>query len=279
MMIVVTGASGAMGRVIAADLLSHGHTVRGIDRVVSPAVDWPQMLVEMSDLGQVCEALRGAEAVVHLAAIPDPGGHPDAVVFANNVLATFNVVQAAETLGLSRVVWASSVCAVGVPYDPPRLVPRYLPLDEEHPLLPPDCYGLSKLTGEEICRTSARRSALTTVSLRFSWVTYPETYGTLVGRSSEAPGPDEHNLWTYTDIRDAAAACRLALSAPLDGHHAYFIVAPDTMADAPTAELLARHFPAVPWVGPPPQPTQAPISCARAEQELGWQAQCGWRTG
>ena len=141
------------------------------------------------------------------------------------------------------MVWASSVCAVGVPYDPPRTAPCYLPLDEDHPLLPPDCYGLSKLTGEEICRAASRRSALTTVSLRFSWVVYPETYSTLAERPDGSAGPDAPNLWTYTDIRDAAAACRLALAAPLDGHHAYFIVAPDTLAAAPTAELLARYYP------------------------------------
>ena len=100
-MIVVTGGNGGMGRAIVRDLLAHGYAVRAVDRVTLPHSECPQMQVEMADLGQVYGALHGAEAVIHLAAIPDPGGQPDEVVFANNVLATFNVVQAAEALGIA----------------------------------------------------------------------------------------------------------------------------------------------------------------------------------
>src|SRR5579885_3283800 len=96
MMIVVTGGNGRIGRYVARALLANGHGVRAVDRVLAPDRDCPQMLVDLTDLGQVFGALHGADAVLHLAAIPDPGGHPDEVVFGNNVLATFNVVQAAE---------------------------------------------------------------------------------------------------------------------------------------------------------------------------------------
>ncbi len=277
MMIVVTGGNGRIGRYVARALLANGHGVRAVDRVLAPDRDCPQMLVDLTDLGQVFGALHGADAVLHLAAIPDPGGHPDEVVFGNNVLATFNVVQAAEALGIRRVAWASSICAVGVPYHPPRTAPLYLPLDEEHPLLPPDCYGLSKLVGEEICRAASRRSPLTSVSLRFSLVTYPEDYERLTGRSPDGERPDVANLWTYSDIRDVAHACELALTVPLDGHHPFFIVAPDTLSETPTPELLSRHFPEVRWVGSGPQPAQAPVTCARAERDLGWQARHGCR--
>jgi nucleoside-diphosphate-sugar epimerase len=274
MSIVVTGGNGGIGRFVVRALLAQGHEVRAVDRVLVADPDCPQMLVDLKDLGQVFGALHGADAVLHLAAIPDPGGHPDEAVFGNNVLATFNVVQAAEALGIRRVAWASSICAVGVPYHPPRTAPLYLPLDEEHPLLPPDCYGLSKQVGEEICRAASRRSPLTTVSLRFSLVTYPDGYDAVVSHSDQY----EHNLWTYTDVRDAARACELALTVPLEGHHPYFIVAPDTLSEKPTLELLSRSYPAVRWVGPGPQATQAPVTCARAEQELGWRAHHGWRS-
>ena len=51
---------------------------------------------------------------------------------------------------------------------------------------------------------------------------------------------------------------------PLEGHHAYFIVAPDTLTETPTPELLSRSYPAVRWVGPGPHATQAPVNCARS---------------
>jgi nucleoside-diphosphate-sugar epimerase len=134
MTLVVTGGSGAMGRTVVRDLIARGYAVRSVDRVPAPDLACPQMVADLTDLGGVYGALRGGEAVLHLAAIPDPGGQPDEVVFGNNVRSTFNILLAAETLGITRVIWASSVCAVGVPYDPPHTLPQYLPLDEVHAL-------------------------------------------------------------------------------------------------------------------------------------------------
>jgi nucleoside-diphosphate-sugar epimerase len=277
MTVVVTGASGGIGRALVRDLKAHGYGVRGVDRVPSPDSGVPMVLADLTDLGEVYGVLRGADAVIHMGAIPDAGGHPDEVVFRNNVLGTFNIVLAAEALGLDRVVWASSVCAMGALYDPPHTAPLYLPLDEEHPLLPPDCYGLSKLVGEEICRLTSRRSKTVTVSLRFSWVTYPESYDVLVDPAPGMLAPDAGNLWTYTDIRDATLACRLSLTTPLTGHNPFLIVAPDTLSRRSTASLLQEYFPHVEWRGDPPTGTEAPILTVKAERELGWRAAHGWR--
>jgi NAD dependent epimerase/dehydratase family len=83
---------------------------------------------DLTDYRQALEALRGADAVVHLANIPAPEIGTPAVTFNANVAMNFNVFMAAARLGLSRVVWASSETTLGLPFEAP---PRYAPVDED----------------------------------------------------------------------------------------------------------------------------------------------------
>ena len=62
------------------------------------------------------------------------------------------MVEAAAALGLSRLVFASTVFALGWTEEPGRYWPQYVPVDESHPLTPYEGYGLSKQVGEEIWR-------------------------------------------------------------------------------------------------------------------------------
>ena len=69
MKIVVTGGSGRAGQVIVPDLLAHGHHVTTADFKRGPDQGAHFMSTEMTDLGQVVTATRGAEAIIHMAAI------------------------------------------------------------------------------------------------------------------------------------------------------------------------------------------------------------------
>ena len=72
--ICVTGAAGQAGRAVVRDLLEHGYEVAATDIAVSGADRFEGMLrADLTDYGQALEALRDAEAVVHLANIPAPG--------------------------------------------------------------------------------------------------------------------------------------------------------------------------------------------------------------
>ena len=72
--ICVTGASGQAGRAVVRDLLEHGYEVEATDIAVSQDDRYEGMLrADLTDYGQAVEALRDAEAVVHLANIPAPG--------------------------------------------------------------------------------------------------------------------------------------------------------------------------------------------------------------
>ena len=138
--ICVTGAAGQAGRAVVRDLLEHGYDVAATDIAVSEADRFEGMLrADLTDYGQALEALRGAEAVVHLANIPAPGMATPPVTFNTNMTMNFNVFQAAANLGLSRVVWASSETTLGLPFDVP---PRYAPVDEDHYPVPTSTYAL-----------------------------------------------------------------------------------------------------------------------------------------
>jgi nucleoside-diphosphate-sugar epimerase len=272
--IAVTGAAGRIGRYVVQELLGHGYEVVAVDRRLPQEHAHRRLEVDLTDLGQVCGALEDVDAIVHLGAIPSPTVHPPEVVFQNNVVSTYNVLEAAAIRGIRKVATASSVSAYGMPYARDRLAPRYLPVDEEHPLLAGDCYALSKQVGEETCAMFHRRHGLQAVSLRFGRVVGADDYG----RFFEVP-PDQlrRELWSYVDGRDAAVACRLAVERDGLAAEAYLINAPDSCSRIPTAELIREHWPEATCRGDL-SGHQALYDISKAQRLLGWEPQHLWRT-
>jgi nucleoside-diphosphate-sugar epimerase len=240
--VCVTGANGQAGRAVVRDLLDHGYEVAATD--ITGTRDNGVLRADLTDYGQALEVLHGADAVVHLANIPAPGLATPAVTFNANMTMNFNVFQAAASLDLSRVVWASSETTLGLPFDVP---PRYAPVDEDHYPMPTTTYALSKVASETVAGHIAQWSGIPFVALRFSNIISPGDYQ----RFPEAwadPQARRWNLWGYIDERDAAAACRLALEAPaqaIAGSPGFIIAAADTVMNRPSADLLAEVFPGV----------------------------------
>ena len=275
MRVVVTGGSGLAGRAVVADLVDHGFDVTNVDMVPrdGPA---PFRRVTIEDLGQVYGGLRGAEAVVHFAAIPRPTFDVPEVVFRTNVMGSFNVLEAAATLGIRRVVMASSVSVLGFPFYERPLAPDYVPIDEEHPRLPQDAYALSKLVGEEIAEGFARRGALDIVSLRFPWIHTPETFAAQIRPLQADPAAGASNLWSYIDSRDVGAAVRLALTADMRGHEALFVAAADSFMPNPSPDLVREFYPATAiregFAG-----NASLLNGNQAERVLGFRPKHSWR--
>ncbi len=274
--ICVTGASGQAGRAVVTDLRAHGYEVAATDVAVSRADREDGMLrADLTDYGQVVEALSQAHAVVHLANIPAPGLSTAAVTFNANITMNFNVFQAAAALKLNRVVWASSETTLGLPFHAP---PRYAPADEDHYPVPTSTYALSKVASETIAGHIAEWSGIPYIALRFSNIMAPEDY-----ERFPSFWPDPHarkwNLWGYIDERDAAASCRLALEAPADavqGNPAFIIAAADTVMNRPSAELLAEAFPGVPLTRDVGK-FGTLLAIDRARQVLGFEPAHSWR--
>ena len=240
--VVITGGSGRLGQNAISHLLEHGYEALSLDIVSPPKKQCDSWLCDLRRSGDLYEAFKGADAVIHLGAYQAPNLAPDCETFSNNVTATYNVLKAAVDLGVPRVVCASSIAAYGFLYAPIIWEPDYLPLDEAHRCRPQDPYALSKVFGEQLADSCTRYSDVTVVSLRYSGVNFDPDFRTLPERWAN-PGARMGTFWSYVDARDAAVACRLALEAPLSGHEVFNIAAATSRYLQPTDELVRRYVP------------------------------------
>lgn len=269
MKIAVTGGSGGIGRAIIAQALARGDTIVSIDRV-APAAEQANVrfvLADMSEYDKLVEAFAGCDAVIHMAAIPSPGHHPDHIVHNNNVVGSYNALRAAVEHGIMRICQASSVNAIGHSYSRrPRY--DYFPLDEEHPNYGEDPYSLSKWICEQQGDTFARRyEGIRIASMRFHWVVPERAHA---AKYFNVPGPDViKHLWAYTLFESAARACLMSLDAAFTGHEAFYITAPDTTMDVPSRDLAAEYLPDVSIRGEF-SGNKSFFSAAKAERLLGW---------
>jgi len=245
MRVVVTGGSGKAGRWVVRHLRGLGHEVLNVDVVRDPSGEGASLLADLSDAGQTLEIVTGADAVVHLAAIPAPGIHPPAETFRNNAMSTYNVFAAAVDRGVDRVVWASSETVLGLPFDTP---PAYAPIDEQHPPRPESSYALSKLVGETMADQLSRQSGIPFVGFRISNIMEPHDYARFESWQGDAT-VRKWNLWGYVDARDVAQAVSRALEADVTGAQVAIIAAADTCMRRPSADLLREVFPDVPVRG------------------------------
>jgi nucleoside-diphosphate-sugar epimerase len=273
MHVAVTGAGGGVGRYVIDELLSAGHTVLGIDQVAPPEKHAPFLTADIRDLGQMCAAFAGADAIIHLAAILTIGIRTPVELFAVNVGGTFNVLEAARLLGIQRVVTISSAAVLGHAFAKRRPVAlNSFPINEEHPLAPEDDYSLSKLVGEEICRAFHRRTGGSAISLRFPIVWHQATDPDRLAKLAAEEQRGLFTLWGYIEVKDAARACRLALEAPNLTDEAFYIGAPETFSPIPSADLVGRHFPQAALTNPDEDGHWSLLDCRRAERLLGFTA-------
>lgn len=270
--IAVTGGSGKAGRATISELLSAGYTVRNID-IAAPAVRTCDFLkTDLNQLGETIEALHGCDAVVHLAANPDPAGRTEQVMFMHNTGSTYNVFRAAQVLGMTRVVWASSETILGLPFE--RRPPARVPVTEAT-IAPESSYALSKLVSEEMARQFANWTGATYVGLRFSNIMEPQEYARFAAWQDD-PHMRKGNLWGYVDARDVAQSCRLGLEASLSGAEVFVIAAGDTCMRRSNAELLAACYPGM-QLDPALAPNETLLSVAKATRMLGYVPRYSWR--
>jgi nucleoside-diphosphate-sugar epimerase len=272
--VVVTGGSGKAGRAVVADLNEHGYEVLSVDIAASLNPDDPTLVADLTDLGQVTDSLRGADAVVHLAAVPAPNVVPEGETFRINIMSTYNVFSAAVQLGMERVVWASSETLIGLPFK--REQPRYAPIDEDHPRLPEFHYALSKLAGEVIAEQFSRWSGIPFVALRISNIMEEHDYAVRFPGFWDDPTIRAWNLWGYVDARDVAQAARLSLTADISGAEAFLVAAADNCMTRDSLDLMAEVFPDVPIRGEVAG-RDTLLSIAKAHNMLGYQPQHSWQ--
>ncbi|MED5019188.1 NAD(P)-dependent oxidoreductase [Paenibacillus chibensis] len=274
--VVITGGSGMLGRWVVKHFVEQGYEVLNVDSRRPAEELCPTLIADLEDLGETYSALAGADAVVHLAAIPAAHIRTPEVTFRNNVMSTYNVLEAASGLGIRKAVIASSESSYGIVFAENPIAPQYAPLDEEHPQLPQDSYGLSKIVNEQTADMFNRRTGIQVVSLRLGNVIPPEWYERFPSFIHK-PRERERILWSYIDTRDAAEACRLAIEADGLGAVALNLASDDSSMDIPSRELMAECYPDVTDFRAPLEGHETLFSNEKAKRLLGWQPKHRWR--
>ena len=276
-MIVVTGAAGRLGRMVVQLLVDQGREVLATDQLDADDLPTEFVRCDLVDAEAAGDVLKGAEAVVHMGAIPGPLRDPPRVIFDNNVASTFNVMMSAAELGLRRVVFSSSAFGMGWAHEGDAFVPLYLPLDEEHPMMPFEPYGLSKQVGEDIGRMIARNSDTTVVSLRFTNVALPEVISEFPWPAPTPDSPLTLVMWAYADARDVAEAHALALDAEIEEYEAFMLAQPSSRFEEPTIDLVRNNFGDRIEIREGLDGTASVISTEKAQRLLGWTPRHDWR--
>lgn len=278
MRVIVTGGSGRAGTYTVRELVTAGHDVVNVD-VQRPPADLPgeYLQCDLSNAGEVYDVLAQVrpEGVCHLAANPSPFGFPRTQTFANNVLATNHVMQAAGDLGVRRMVYASSEMATG--WLTTDTLPPKLPFDEGDRVDSPNAYALSKYLGEVIADSMVLQyPSMSICSLRINNVILPDGYDVLQYRRDHFP-EGGWNFWSYIDARDVATAFRAALEGDIVGHEVFLIAAADTCLDIPIQEAVERHYGPGANFAADHGPFESVFSCRKIRERLGWTPRYSWR--
>lgn len=289
MKVTVTGGAGNVGRAVAREFLEAGYTVQIIDRVAPPADLRERCEVcylDLTDRLGLLRALEGSQAIAHLGAVPDPAHGKDVDLFPPNVVGTQYLLAAAEAHEIKRVALASSVSIYGMPFQKSQILePQYLPLDENHPMLPEDVYALSKQCNELTAAMYTRRSGMATTCLRLSWVTNLERTDRWARRWLQSAGEHKNrDMWSYVDRRDVARAFRLAIENVESGHHVVLLAARDIWGEGGDTEegrraRIEQHFPdLLPFLDNGfDYGKYGFLDTRRATELLNWESRFHWR--
>jgi nucleoside-diphosphate-sugar epimerase len=303
--VLVTGGSGTIGSYVLPELAAAGHTVTSFGRTPPPDERAAHVAGDFTSSESVAAAARGHEVVVHLAAVTSPFRAPRDELMRLNVAGTIAALDGAVAAGAHTFVFASSGAATGFSFQTRPLVPRYLPLDEEHPCEPDDAYGLSKLLGELACGRWTRAYGIRTLCLRINntwyvdrpgaeralrcgwargfsldelWSRYRLQVREPDGDWPRPPGPPRPRdlLFAVTDARDMAQAVRLAVEDESLEHQVLATNGSDTSQLRPSRELADEYFPGVP-VRDELDGHATLVSHGRATRLLGYRPRHSWR--
>jgi len=277
--VVVTGGSGRLGRYVVERLRGRCR-LTVLDKVPPHAPDVAHADVSITDLAALRSVLRDvrADAVVHLAAVPNPRTSSPELCFQTNTFGTWAVLQASENESVRRVVVASSDSATGLHYNPKDWAPQYLPVDEAHPIRPTEVYSLSKAVTETIARSFADRRQLEVLVIRPGHIVFAPEYPEIEARGSDV---QNYHLWGYVAPEDVAQGFDLALELEDGSYDCFFIGAADGLNRRPTLEMIEERFGRLPEIRRPglydDLPTAGVFDITHARERLGYRPRLTWR--
>lgn len=267
--VVVTGGSGRVGRYVVREL-AKSYDVVNADLIADDS-GVRHETVDVMDLDALRHVCKGADALVHLAAIDfDWKAAPERYMRVN-ALGTWHVLQAAAENDLSKVVLCSSISACGLSEMRPDWRPQYLQVDERHENRPVQAYSVSKQLMENMARSFAHGTSMSVLSLRPLAVVLPETFSQYV---SFVEAPERNWLFYYVTAEDVACGFAAAIAAKVKQGE-FFLSAADTSRPEPTLDWYADRFGTLPEIPNPrlfeQNPRASIFSSAKARDYLGWE--------
>ena len=286
MRVLVTGGAGFIGSHVVDALLDEGHNVAVVDDLstgrlenVNPKSRLHRISITDADAMDTVFAQERPEIVNHHAAQIDVRRSMTDPLFDTtvNVLGTINLLQSAVRHGAARLIFAST-CAV-------YAEPRYMPMDESHPIDPQSVYGLSKYTAESYIRFYAEA-----YNLRYKIFRYGNVYGPRQNPKGEAGvvaiftgqllGGERPTIFgdgtktrDYISVADIARANLIAMTEVGD-NEAYNLSWGTEVSDFAIFEAVrdATGSNTIPEYAPkrPGEADRAGLDSSKAKNQLGW---------
>lgn len=266
MKLVITGGSGKLARYLAP-ALSREHNILLYDEQPPQQKQYQWKQGKITDKTKLSEAFQGAEGVIHLAALRSRYNYLPMKVMETNVLGTFSVLEAACKEGLQKLIFSSSDAVLGIAQSKTELAPKYLPIEENHPLKPEDPYGISKMLGEEMCHRYAEGYDLDIIALRFSNILCPGDEQKYLA-DAKNPSTRRKSLWAWVHADDAVHAIQRSLASNIRGYEMFHIAAEDVcLLSHNVPHLLATYFPKT-QIRRPLSDKESLIDCSKAKNKL-----------
>ena len=243
----MTGGAGFIGSHLVDRLAAEGYQIRIIDNLSSGRLenlahrrDVELIIGDLKNPQDAQKAVRGVDAVFHFAANPEvrvSTTNPD-IHFNENVVATFNLLEAMRKNDIGQLVFASSSSVYGEPDE--------IPVDENAPLRPVSVYGASKAACEHLIHAYAKLYGFRAVVLRYANVVGPRLrHGVIWDLINKRKNPHELEILgdgkqvrSYIYIDDAVEATLLAWKKTTDAYVVYNVAAEDWITVDEVADLV-----------------------------------------
>ncbi|RMX91494.1 hypothetical protein D0867_14939 [Hortaea werneckii] len=273
--IAITGARGTVGQEVVRLCASKGYRTIQINRSEGGKVEVSNTEERIADIAgnyeETLNAVKRSDAIIHLAAIPNPVDKQDANVHNNNVDSAFNGFRAAAELGIKTISYASSVNAIGLAYANQPLHFDYFPLDEEAASKPTDSYALAKQEAELQARSFVEWFPGTKIACLRIHEVAPRA-DVRKEHQDDWEGAGVKQLWGWVHPAATARACLLAIE-KADNFQG--------CEDIPSRELAQRHYPNARIKGNWGKSNEPFWTIGKTEKVLGWRhdetAQSIWR--
>lgn len=279
MKIIVTGGAGQLGFETCRTLVKADVNVVSVDRSALREHCTEQKIHDLCNREEAYHALEGADVVIHAGNYPNKYSGDPQTVCTGNCTININVFQAAAELGISKIIFASSIQtftgSFGVKNKFPP--PPYFPFDGDMPFNPANTYALSKVMSEKALEFYAEQYDISCIAVRFPWLTHNDwrprnrikTIAELVAEYREKCKTMHGECGTYMYLDDAADFMKTLVEKDLPGYRRYFTASGRQLADISDEELVNAFFPDVPWHRPQSECSQL-WDAELIEQELGW---------